>query len=326
MKTTLMIATVLAAGASAVYAQEPPVAQPPAAAESVPGPTQSASITGPTQSASVNGPTQSASITGPTQPSPASPERVREVRMLEGIFVNAVNQGASDLTQQMQMIDPGTVIPGSVMVSPAHARGIALDGYGVLFDVDLPLMNMSVMWSRRQLAVLNLREQISEARRVLAHAASPADQQRITAQIDMLTNTLYVLTGPPPGNTSSIASGVVAVSQGGAQPAPGSVMAATTDAAAAPIDITRTPDEMYSDAIKKALMDTMVNHSSALMLGDDEWLIVAARDNNGPSIPGAIDDRSGVVLRIKGSDLAAFRTNKMTRDEVLKKVEIREWR
>ncbi len=300
MKTTLMIATVLAAGASAVYGQDPVVAQPPAAAEAAPG---------------------------PTKPAPASAERAREVRVLEGILVNAVNQGASDLTQQMQMIDPGSVVPGSVIMSPAHARGIALDGYGVVFDVDLPLMNMTMMWTRRQVAVLNLREQISEARRVLQRATAPADQQRISAQIEMLTNTLYVLTGPPSGNSaSSTANGLVPVAQGAAPPAPGSIVAATTDAVVAKVD-TRTPDEMYSDAIKKALMDTMVNHSSALLLGDDEWLVVAARDNNGPSIPGAIDpDRSGVFLRIKGSDLAAFRTNKMTREEVLKKVEIREWR
>jgi len=70
----------------------------------------------------------------------------------------------------------------------------------------------------------------------------------------------------------------------------------------------------------------MVNHSSALNLTDDEWLLIAARDNNGPTIPGAIDDRSGIILCIKGSDLAAFKANKLTRDEVLKKVEIREWR
>jgi hypothetical protein len=44
------------------------------------------------------------------------------------------------------------------------------------------------------------------------------------------------------------------------------------------------------------------------------------------TIPGIIDDRSGIILRIKGSDLAAFRTNKLSHDEVLKKIEIHEWR
>ena len=82
---------------------------------------------------------------------------------------------------------------------------------------------------------------------------------------------------------------------------------------------------MYSDAIKKALIDAMLNHSSGLNLGDDEWLMVAARDN-GPTDPGSINNRSGIILRIKGSDLAAFRVGKLNRDEVLKKIELLEWR
>jgi len=294
MKTTLMIATVLAAGASAVYAQELPAAQqvPAAASASTPGPAKAAA---------------------------PSAERLSEVTLLEDIFVKAVNQGATELVRQMQQMDPGSVIPGSVIVSPAHARGIALDGYGVLFDVDLPLMNMSVVWTRRQMALLDLRDKISEARRLRTHATSPDDQQRLDAQIQMLTNTLSMIA--PPASGSAVATPVA----NGQPPPPGSVTATTVDVApVAPLE-TRSTDEMYSDAIKSALMNAMVNHSSALMLDDDEWLVVAARDN-GPTAPGTINDRSGIILRIKGVDLAAFRAGKLNKDDVLKRFEIREWR
>ena len=300
MKTTLMIATVLAAGTSAVYAQDPPV-QPPAAT-----------------------PVMAPTAAAPDKARPSSIDRTSEVRMLEGVFVQAMNQGASDLVRQMQTIDPGSVVQGSVIVSPARARGIALDEYGVLFYVDVPLMNMSVMWTQRMMVVENLRNSIGEARRLRARATSPDDQQQLDARIQMLTNSLSVIA--PPMATAA-ASPVTPVANTLLQPQAGSVIAATVaDTAPVTPPDTRSTDEMYSDAIKTALMNAMVNHSAGLMLADDEWLTVAARDNSGPKIPGALEDRSGVILRIKGSDLAAFRANKLSRDEVLKKIEIKEWR
>lgn len=292
MKTTLMIATVLAAGPSAVYAQDPPV-PPPAA---------------------------TAPAAAPTKTTLPFAEREDEVRVLGGIFVQAMNQGAADLVHQMQVTDPGSV--ASAMISEAHARGIALEGYGVLFDVDIPLMNMSLIVTQRQAVVANLRAKIDEATRMRANATSLDVQQALDARVQFLTNILYnIAPQVSPSGVSAAASGVTPV----ALPAAGSVVAATTDVApVAPLD-QGSADRMYSDAIKAALMNAMVNHSSALMLGDDEWLIVMARDN-GPTIPGAINDRSGIILRIKGSDLAAFRANKLTRAEVVKKIELKEWR
>ena len=296
MKSTLILATVLAAGTPAAYAQDP----------AVPPPVPSASV----------------STTG--QPARPSVERTSEVKVLEGILVQAMNQGASDLVRQMQLTDPGTVIQGSVIVSPARARGIELDGYGVIFDVDVPLMNMSVVWTRRLMVMQDLRNKISEARRLRARATTADDQEQLDARIQMLTNSLSMIAPPLAGPGTALATPVANASQ---QPQPGSVVAATVGdvAPVTPLE-TRSTDEMYSDAIKTSLMNAMVNHSSALLLGDDEWLTVAARDNSGPSIPGALVDRSGIILRIKGSDLAAFRAGKLNKDEVVKRIEIREWR
>src|SRR5215471_1172686 len=142
MKTTLMIATVLAAGASAVYAQDPPVAQQVPAAPAA----------------------ATASTPDPTKPAPASAERLHEVKVMETIFADAVGQGARDLAHQMQQTDPGTFIS----MNQARARGIALDGYGVVFDVDVPLMNMSVVWTNRQILINDLRDQIAGINRSLA--------------------------------------------------------------------------------------------------------------------------------------------------------------
>jgi hypothetical protein len=301
MKTTLMIATVLAAGTSAVYAQDPPATQqvPPVAAAAQPP----------------------APVTAKSEL--ASAERVNEVKVMENIFANAVGQGATQLARDMQATDPG-VVPGSVIMTPAHARGIALDGYGVLFDVDVPLMNMSVVYSRRQMFMQNLRDQIDEARRARLRATAPDVQQQLDARIQLLTSQLTMLASPP--SAPVMPSLAVPVANGDQPPAGTVVAQTTTDATLIPPPIdTRSPDEKYSDAIKKALMDAMLNHSAGLNLADDEWLMVAARDN-GPTDPGSINNRSGIILRIKGGDLAAFRAGKLSRDEVLKKIELLEWR
>jgi hypothetical protein len=41
--------------------------------------------------------------------------------------------------------------------------------------------------------------------------------------------------------------------------------------------------------------------------------------------PGALDDASTIMLRVKGSDLMAYRSNQITKEEARKKVEVREF-
>jgi len=53
--------------------------------------------------------------------------------------------------------------------------------------------------------------------------------------------------------------------------------------------------------------DAMIEYSGALVIGQDEWLTVAAKDDEpgGPFAQGN-PHATIVLLRIKGSDLAAF--------------------
>jgi hypothetical protein len=100
---------------------------------------------------------------------------------------------------------------------------------------------------------------------------------------------------------------------------------AAVAAAPAPVSALADANDLYTEAVKVALIDAMLKHSFSLRLGDEEWLTVAARDGEGPVVPGQIDDASTIVIRIKGSDLTAFVTGKLTRDEVMKKVQVREF-
>ena len=66
-------------------------------------------------------------------------------------------------------------------------------------------------------------------------------------------------------------------------------------------------------------------HVITIMLGTNEWLTVAARDNAQGSRFVASDpsDVMTVVLRVRGSDLADYQARRLTPEEVRTRVEIR---
>jgi hypothetical protein len=87
------------------------------------------------------------------------------------------------------------------------------------------------------------------------------------------------------------------------------------------------PQEIYLTEITNALADAMVDHSASISMAANEWLTVAARESvDRRFVPGDPNDAAmTIMLRIKGSDLAALRERKMARDEVRKRVEIKRY-
>jgi len=87
----------------------------------------------------------------------------------------------------------------------------------------------------------------------------------------------------------------------------------------------RDPDQLYTESVKNALIETMLRYNAFLKIGDDERLTVAASDSEGPQTPGQIGDLAIIIISIRGADLAAYRAGKLTREEIRKKVEVREF-
>ena len=81
------------------------------------------------------------------------------------------------------------------------------------------------------------------------------------------------------------------------------------------------PDATYVESVKRQLVGAMLDHSKALDLRADEWLTVEAREAQ--ETPGQISQPSTLVLRVRGSDLAEFQALRLSREEVLKRVQIR---
>ena len=82
------------------------------------------------------------------------------------------------------------------------------------------------------------------------------------------------------------------------------------------------PNEVYRQEVVQALADAMLDHSSALGIGDDEWLTIAARGiQDQPRLGPPDNDGQTVMIRLRGADLAAFRANQISRDEVIKRMD-----
>jgi hypothetical protein len=81
------------------------------------------------------------------------------------------------------------------------------------------------------------------------------------------------------------------------------------------------PDAHYVESVKRQLLNAMLDHSNALDLRADEWLTVEAREAQ--ETPGQISQPSTLILRVRGSDLADFQARRLTREEALKRVQVR---
>jgi hypothetical protein len=228
----------------------------------------------------------------------ANPARRRnQIQMMEGVLTRAVRSGAENLARRMQSRDPSLML----FTGQARARGFVLDGYGIFFDVEIPALRPTVVWAARTLERdVTMASAIDSLRQALA--AMPSGPTRL--QAEQALKQVQQL-GPP---SSSARSQGLAPAQ--------SVQAASVD---------DDPHASYTEAVKNALIDAMLDYSLPMDLGPDEWLTVAARDSEGPLTPDEIYDASTIQLRVKGSDLATYAADRSRRAEVRARVQVREF-
>lgn len=216
------------------------------------------------------------------------------MRVMEGVLTASVKSGAAQLNRRIQAIQPSLM----VLSGDARARGFLIEGYGVFFDVEIPAVSQSVLWSVK---TLNRDREMGASLAMLRQFVNGVNDPAARQQAEQALHDIEQQVGPIPAAQTS-----------------GTVTAASTD------DI-GDPGEEYTKAVKRALIDAMLDYSASMKLGPDEWLTVAASDSQGPLMPGQLYDTTTTILRVKGSDLSAYQTGKISRDEILKKVEVREF-
>ena len=236
-------------------------------------------------------------------------QRRYQMRVLESVLVGAVQHAADVMGRRVQAMAPDVVL----ISGTPRARGFVLPDYGVFFDVEVPGLPLSMAWSMRVIERdLNIGASLAMLRR---HFETLADAQA-RQEVDQALRRIELEVGPaaPPGPAAA------------RRPGAGTVSAATVDAA--PTVASRRaedPGEQYTTLVKDTLVEAMLDYSGRVGVGADEWLTVAARDGHGPLVPGEIYDAVTVVLRIRGRDLAEHRAGRITRDEAIRRVEVRQF-
>jgi hypothetical protein len=237
-----------------------------------------------------------------------------QVGMMEGVLEKAVEHGAALMRERLR-----AVLPADMLLSePARARGIRLEGYGVLFDIDVPSLQSAPLWSLQTLDQNNvgLESAINALRNSVQASGDPSLQQalqRVELNLTPLPTVLGTSTSQPTAP---------------AQPRAVSGSAASADDVVAGTvagdPLLSNPTEAYRTEIKDAIMEAMLDYSRGLGLGLNEWLVVAARGNDERSaLTGTDTEVQTVVIRIKGSDLADFLGDKITHDEARQRMEVK---
>lgn len=248
----------------------------------------------------------------------------RQIYLMEGALARAVNSGAARLNQEIRAVVPDMI----VLAGESNARGFHLANYGVFFDVEVPVLRQSMMWSLRTMldnddqgasnALASLRTYVAQSSGP-ERAAAEASLRLLEAQLRPFGQPRRSLPALPSTETRMAASAASAPVDPAAPPKPPVNSLLLTD-----------PNKAYTDAVLLALKETMVEWSLPMVtaLGPEEYLVVAARDNErrdllAPQNP--FEEVSTMILRIKASDLAAYRAGKIDRDEAMKRVEVKEF-
>lgn len=238
-----------------------------------------------------------------------------KVFVVEGALERAVQNGAAILSRQVRAFSPDAMF----LTGAAQVRGFRLDGYGVFFDVEVPALRPTVAWTLRAMVADN-GASLERLRAYIRKVENPRDR----AELETALRNLEV---QMPGRLPSTDSLMSAQNVAAGQAAPSSAPAPAPEPTAAERLLLTDPASAYTSAVKESLIDAMLENAGPLGIGNDEWLTIAARDGEPPSrlVPGDAYDVTTTVLRVRGSDLNAYRAGRLTLDEARKKVESREF-
>ena len=265
----------------------------------------------------------------------AKPVNLADIRhhiyVMEGALARAVDYGAKQLNREILAVMPGVFM----LEGEARARGVHLDGYGVYFDVRVPMMRQSMMWSLRMMLDQDDAQNqatIEDLRKALQGVTDPQTRASLEKAMKQLERQA------PPAISRNAGGGVVGpnvvmpntnaqVGRGAAEQV--AVSPAPPARPAAPAVNTslwaKDPNRAYTEAVTRALVDAMIDYSTPMQIGADQWLTVAARDDEGRdslSPPDPLEEIVTMIYRIKGSDLQEYRQGRIDRDEVRKRVQL----
>ena len=264
-----------------------------------------------------------------TRPMAAADLR-RHIHIMEGALAKAVEYGARRLNREIRSAMPEVM----ALSGEPQARGVYLEGYGIYFDVSVPVLNQVMMWSLRTMMGpdAGVITALNQLKSYVQTEKNPATRASLEGMIERLELQLGPIN----------AAGDQPAFPGNARPAAGTVGAAVVS----PDDPRPTPDtksgqgfdrrqfqdpnainRIYTESVQNALVDTMIDYAIPTSIQPDEFLTVAARDNmqrDTLAPPDPYEEVVTILLRIRGSDLAAYRAGQIDAAEVRRRIQVRE--
>ena len=238
-----------------------------------------------------------------------------QIGTMERVLENAVEHGAGVWRDRLQALAPVQAL----LLDNARVRGYRLEGYGLFFDIDVPSLEMTLLAAFRTLdqnglGLQSAWNQIKSS--IQAQAANDANLQQAVKRLE-----LQVVPGVPVAATTADVSGLRAAS-GSAASAPEPISRLNANVAAND-PILANPEEVYRAEVMQAVVDAMLDYSSALGIASDEWLTVGVRRNEIRPRIGLDTNAQTFVARVRGADLTAFRAGQLSREDAIKRVEVR---
>jgi hypothetical protein len=235
-------------------------------------------------------------------------EQRYQIGVMERVLEGAVEHGASIIRDRL---DP-VLQPQTMLLENARVRGFRIDQYGVFFDVEVPSLEISTLYSAfRTLDQNGLGlESALKALKSYIDASGNADLEQAIRRIEVQ------IAPAAQGASTADVSGARTVSRSAAL-APAT--RTTSDEGSLPV--LSDPLAAFHAEVMRALSDAMLDHSGPLAIGPDEWLTVAARGIEvRPRIGPPDSSAQTFFVSVRGSDLAAFRAGRLSREDAIKRV------
>jgi hypothetical protein len=240
-----------------------------------------------------------------------------QIGVMESVLEQAVEHGVDNTRERMQKAMPQAEL---LLATRTRVRGFRQEGYGVFFDVEVPTLDTSLPWSLTVLDQngLGLDSALNSLREVV--------QKSGDTNLDQALRRIELQLGPV-----TVQSALTQLAQQGARNAVGSAAVATGDTRpvqAPPVTNVDAYLREVHDSMRKevsdALIDAMLDHSSGLDIGPDEWLHIAAKRSEDRPRLGSVDTNADTIhIRVQGADLTEFLARKITREEAIKRVEVK---
>jgi hypothetical protein len=236
---------------------------------------------------------------------------------MERVLEGAVEHGAKVTRDRMQ-----AVVPAEMLLSDnARVRGYRLEGYGLFFDVAVPMLEGSLTWSFRTLDQNNLGlESALTALRSLVEKSGDTNFEQALKRVELQVAPVSLNASPQallPDARTVTGSAAVALAPD-APPVPVAPPPAPPDA------ILNDPDEAFRAEIRSALMNAMLDHGAALRLAPTDLFTIAARGSDDRTVFGPLNnDAQTIMITVRGADLTSYLSGQIGRDEALQRMTVR---